>query len=190
MNSVHAQNLQDANRVLNSMLEPNERLLWSGRPEPGLVFQPGEIFAIPFSILWGGFAIFWETTAFVMGAPAFFLLFGSLFVVIGLYMMFGRFIVDARRRANTIYGITNKRALIHSNGWRQSTRSLVLKAVSELNITDRSNGRKTITFGSPSWFPRNWPMAGNGFQSHSPAFEGVENGEHVLAILRKAQESI
>ena len=64
---------------------------------------------VPFSLLWGFFAIIWEIIAiFIVFSPAregddfslvamiFPLLFGLLFVLVGLYIIFGRFLVDAR----------------------------------------------------------------------------------------------
>jgi len=71
---------------------------------------------------WCGFAIFWGRD----GDSAFskqgrrrsggvsFPLFGLPFVAVGLYMVFGRFIGDARMRARTFYGVTNDRVIIIS----------------------------------------------------------------------------
>jgi len=47
-------------------------------------------------ILWAGFAIFWERSAIRDGDP--FHLVGVPFVVVGLYIVMGRFLVDAWRR--------------------------------------------------------------------------------------------
>jgi hypothetical protein len=81
------------------VLEPGERVLWSGRPAPGLTFRPADGFLIPFSLLWCGFAIFWEASVLrIPGAPFFFPLFGAVFVAAGLYFVFGRFLFrDAQR---------------------------------------------------------------------------------------------
>jgi hypothetical protein len=67
---------------IESELEPKERLLWSGRPKQGIVLRGSDVFMIPFSLLWCGFAIFWEYTVWSQAAPPFFLIFGGFFVVI------------------------------------------------------------------------------------------------------------
>jgi hypothetical protein len=36
-----------------------ESLLWSGQPLRRVIFHQRDLFTIPFSLLWGGFAIFW-----------------------------------------------------------------------------------------------------------------------------------
>jgi len=37
-----------------------ESILWTGQPDTRVVFHKEDLFLIPFSLLWGSFAIFWE----------------------------------------------------------------------------------------------------------------------------------
>jgi hypothetical protein len=107
--------MADAEHEIARELDREERLLWSGMPRQGLVLHSSDIFLIPFSLLWAGFAFFWE--AMVISSPPpggglFALipaLFGLPFVIVGIYILFGRFWVDARNRARTYYGVSHLR---------------------------------------------------------------------------------
>src|SRR5512145_2674932 len=99
----------DIENELRPNLSSDAKLIWTGKPKTGIVFRGSDAFLIPFSLLWGGFAVFWETNVIATGAPFFFKLWGIPFVLVGLYLTVGRFFFDAKKRANTIYGLTSDR---------------------------------------------------------------------------------
>jgi hypothetical protein len=174
---------------LQSQLALNEQLLWFGQPRSGIVFRASDVFVIPFSLLWGGFAIFWEVGVLTSGAPLFFKLWGVPFVVIGLYLIFGRFIIDAKQRSKTYYGVTNERVIIISSLFGKKIKSLDLRTLNEISLDEKSDGSGTITFGPApvryQWF--------GGIQSPSrgqqsvPAFEMIQKAKSVYETVRSAQ---
>lgn len=173
---------------LRREIEPSEKLLWSGFPIQGVRLRGQDALLIPFSLLWGGFAVFWEYGVVTSNAPFFFDLWGIPFVAMGLWLIVGRFFGDAWSRARTVYGVTSSRVLIVSGVIRRGTRSLELLGLSEINLSERTDGYGTITFGPMSTFNalRGWPGS-NPYQS--PAFEGIARARQVHQIIREAQRA-
>src|SRR5262249_33566803 len=131
-------------QVIAKELAGGERLLGCGQPGQGLRLQAADALLIPFSIMWGGFAMFWESSVFRSCAPMFFRLWGVPFVLVGLYVMIGRFFVDARQRASTYYGLTDQRVIIISGLRSRQVKSLELRSLSDVSISERSTSG-TIT---------------------------------------------
>lgn len=178
-----------AKNIISRELRPGETLLWSGQPPAGIRLRPIDALVIPFSLLWGGFAIFWETMVISMRAPWFFKLWGIPFVLVGLYIIAGRFYVDMLIRRGTYYGVTNERVIILNTGpFTRRTRSLDLRTLGELELSERGNGDGTISFGRPypfsSFTIAGWPGSG---AFAAPTFELGERAREVYEIIRKAQ---
>ena len=133
---------------LQGELQRGERLLWAGRPRQGLVLRGVDGFLIPFSLFWGGFAVFWEFMALTSDAPAIMPIFGAPFVAIGLYLIVGRFFVDAYQRGRTVYGVTSERVLVLGEAGGRKLTSIDLADVSEVMLTTRKDGSGTISFGA------------------------------------------
>lgn len=171
-------------------LNPGESIIWNGQPQQGLMLRPSDIFMIPFSLLWGGFAIFWEFGVVSSGAPVFFMLWGIPFVLIGLYMIIGRFFFDSSQRSKTYYALTNERAIIISGVFNQSTKSLDIKKLPEINISTKNDGKGTITFGASH--PMSWMYAGSAFPNMgryniAPSFEMIDDAKTVYQQVKRLQ---
>ena len=174
---------------LTRELGNGERLLWSGQPKQGIMLRHADAFLIPFSILWCGFAIFWETSVITSGAPFFFILWGIPFVIVGLYIVVGRFVVDAAERKRTVYGLTNERVIIVGGLFKRVVKSVNLRTLSDVSLTERGDGTGTITLGVSSgygWFGSNWPGSR---QTLPPALEQINNARSVYEQLRQAQKT-
>jgi hypothetical protein len=133
---------------LRQELDPGERLLWAGQPRQGLRLQTSDFVMIPASLMWGGFAIAWEVMAFAIGAPIFFKLWGIPFVLVGLYIMVGRFFFDARRRARTFYGLTDRSLLLITGGRRRMVRRFDLTQLGPISLQEHGDGSGVLSFGA------------------------------------------
>jgi hypothetical protein len=195
--------ISEPSSELSSELSSGERLLWSGRPPQGMMLRKSDVFMIPFSLMWGGFAIFWElmVLSHLRGNGGgdsqtvvrfVFPLFGLPFVLIGLYIIFGRFFVDKKLREKTFYGVTNQRIIIKSGLFTRSTKSLNLRTLSDLSLTEKPDGSGTISFGPVVPFS-SWSGAGSSSWPNSrryspPCFDTVPEAKRVYEIIRDAQK--
>jgi hypothetical protein len=181
-----------ARHTIELELEEGERLLWAGQPPQGVRFSPSDIFVIPFSLVWGGFAIAWETIALVYGAPWFFVLVGVPFVVVGLNLMVGRFFIAARERARTFYGVTNRRALIVTNNRERKVQEVDLERQAQITLVTHSKGYGSIAFGGPVVAPEPGKNPGGWKPSKEtiPMFERIPNGNDVYQLICDAQDEI
>ena len=162
----------------NRYLTAGEVVEWEGRPLPGALVGPGDAFAIPFSILWCAFAVFWTVSAYRgMGNPLF-ALWGLPFVVVGLYVVFGRFLVESRRRQNTRYAITNRRVLFWQNGRLDMLERDSLPA---LHLRPGREGAGTILFGEPVY--RGYGRRHSGVPVYLYQLKNIPEAERVWALL-------
>jgi hypothetical protein len=142
-------------------LMSGESLLWTGRPNFGVIFHSDDLYVIPFSLLWGGFAIFWE--AGVLGywgnnsskpgtVSTFMVLWGIPFIVIGQYIIWGRFLYDGWLKRRTYYAVTNRRVLVIQEGWKRKTAWSYISSIPTVQREGSQNGSL--------WFGDKYPIFG------------------------------
>ncbi len=150
------------------------------------MLRGADILMVPFSLVWGSFAMFWEYTVISSDAPLLFRVWGIPFVLVGLYMIAGRFFVDARQRANTEYVVTSDSIIIRYGIFRRKEQILSLRELSDFSLTENRNGEGSITFGVSA--------AGNVFSGLAswpgvedvPRFDCIANVRKVYDIIRNA----
>lgn len=190
-----------ASQLADELL-PNERVVWSGRPETSVRFAPADKFLVPFSLLWGGFAIAWEVGVLIALIASrepmmiFFVLFGIPFVLIGLHFIVGRFIYKNRRKRATLYALTTKRAIVlRQTGAGRDVQTALFRALPGISKTVRRAGIGTIRFGNTS------PMAamyentgldffGSFYDSPIPAFYDVKDADEVFRIAQQSRNQL
>ncbi|MBT8158973.1 MULTISPECIES: hypothetical protein [Arthrobacter] len=137
--------MNDPRGIILPLLRQGEQLLWAGQPDPRVRFTRADAFLVPFSVLWGGFAVFWEGAAITTVREPLFIIWGIPFVVVGLYFIFGRFIFKKRRKIATIYGLTNSRAIV-CTGNRSVADSPVIGMPTKVDRA-RDGRHVSVTFG-------------------------------------------
>ena len=184
--------MNSVDEEIRRQLSAGERVLWSGRPVQGIVFRASDVFNIPFSLMWGGFAFFWEWSVVSSPkAPAFFAAWGIPFVLVGLYLIVGRFFVDAQQRARTYYAVTNERVLIVSGVFRRVVKSLSLRTLTDVSLSEKPNGDGSVTFGAASALSAMYGLFGGWSRTGAqlgPQFDVIPKAKAVYEVIREAQK--
>ncbi len=171
--------------AFQDLLLDGERIAWSGRPAGGILLTGRDLLLIPFSLLWGGFAIFWEWMVLrAPKAPVIMPLFGVPLVLAGIYFILGRFFADAWLRSLTRYAVTNQRVLMLRLPPLSNFSAMAIDRLPALSLEERSGGEGTIRFqGAPAY-------RGNGFAIMTPAlvpsqFLAIPDARRVFELVQK-----
>lgn len=188
---------------LDRYLDPGEKLVWSGRPKQGLRLQAGDVFVIPFSLMWGGFAFFWEASVLGLtpltihthvamhgGAPLLMAIWGIPFCLVGLYMIFGRFFFDAYARCKTWYGVTDRRAIVLKSAFSTNITSFDYNNLTNLNLVERKDNSGDILFGFPGPWGNiggsDWPSSRRA--PRTPGFYLLPQARTTYNLIRELQQ--
>lgn len=139
--------MENLQAELREYLESDEVLLWTGKPKKGLIFRLSDLYLIPFSIFFFGFSIVWINGVTSMGSWIFGI-FGVPFAIIGLILVFGRFLIDANYRANTVYGLTENRLIVKSGIFSKSIKSLNIRRLNVIELVENKDGTGNISIGA------------------------------------------
>jgi len=143
---------------------------------------------VPFSLLWSLIAGYWFYAVIERAAPTPFLLVGGALVLVAVYIVFGRFFADAKQRSATFYALTRQRILIVSGVFRRNVKSIDVKTLTELSLSEGAGARGTITFGPQhpraSMIGAGWPGADHYL---GPRFDSIADARGVFESIRKAQ---
>jgi hypothetical protein len=176
--------------AIRRQLGVGEQVLLHGQPIEGVRLRPRDVFFIPFSLLWCGFVVFWNVTVWSQHSPLFFRLWGVPFLLVGAYMVIGRFFVDAWMRARTDYAVTNERILIVTHLFSERVTSLSLASLPEMTLQVNASGRGTIQFGTATPVAATWNPSGtfDAQQRMPPNFFEIPDARAVADLVRQLQE--
>lgn len=176
-----------------------ESVLWAGQPNARVIFHREDVALIPFSLLWGGFAIFWEAgvsgfwgsgqhpgNSWLIG-----IIFGVPFVLIGQYLIWGRFIYAAWKKRRTHYAVTERRVIVVQNGWRRQMASAFIDALPTITKEGGDNGLGTLRFAQaePMWSGRQgWGIWDAMRVGSFPTFVDIDDVQSVYRLVSDLRE--
>ena len=199
--------LQDATTTIQSELAKGENIAWIGQPNPRVIFHKQDALLIPFSLMWGGFAIFWEggVSGLWDGSRHSVWTFGTIwgipFVLVGQYLIWGRFIYDSWLKRRTYYAVTNRRVIVVQKGWNQKIVGAYLDSLPVLTKEGSNSGSGTLSFApNTSFFSAastgnsssrrryNWSAWNAMNVGDTPIFRDIDNLDYVYRLVSDLRE--
>jgi hypothetical protein len=183
--------------VVQPELMSGESILWAGQPRGSVIFHKEDSFLIPFSLFWGGFAIFWEASVLRLswnhsnGPASLFILWGIPFVVVGQYLIWGRFVYAGWLKRRTYYAVTNRRVLVIQNGWKRQIAAAYIDSLPSLIKEGGSNGIGILRFGPSQsmWLNnRGWRGWNALSVADQPVFVDIDDVDGVYRLVSDLRE--
>ncbi|TVR77131.1 MAG: hypothetical protein EA412_12055 [Chitinophagaceae bacterium] len=172
-------------RLKKRLFNKNEKEIWSGSPKKGFFFQKSDIYPLFFGICWLTFSFYWSSLAkeespeMAMAAIP--------LIIIGFYLVFGRFILDIITRANTTYLITDSRFIVQSGFPFKSVRSYDLMSLNNIHFIETSDGSGNILFGDQDMPAQTENSFAISFSNKY--FKGIYNIQDVRTVNNKLSEA-
>ncbi len=169
----------------------DEHVLWEGSPPRGWHLYARDRELIPFSLAWGGFFIVGNAAVWTRGGDWVLRFWFFPFLLIGLYVLVGRFVVDAWVRRRQRYVVTNRRILILRHGWGGGIRSVDLDWMPFVKMTEHADGSGDLRFAPPRTGKGKWGRVHERdlwapALSPTPQFLGVPDVAATLDLIRRA----
>jgi membrane protein YdbS with pleckstrin-like domain len=162
-------------------LETGEKILWQGKPEFAPFILSGFGGIIP-GLFFFGFALFWTTTASAAGAPGDFLLVGTMFMLIGLFILLGGPLTQWLRYRNTEYVVTDHRIITQTGAIGLDTRYIENEWIREVyvnvSLMDRLFGTGSVMVSTASGM-----VGGRGPNAMRPSLASLNDPYAVQKII-------
>lgn len=167
--------LDRAYKYISPKLSEDEYIIYHCKPVKNHLLKTSDIFFIPFSLVWCGFVVFvivalMRTGNSVQSETSLIL---TLFLSIGLYIVFGRFIHVLYKRSRTFYFITNKKII---RLYRKFISIIDGNDLPAMHVDSFSDGSGTIRFGDRINYRR------SGAIYYESSMDSVENKRNLFAI--------
>lgn len=178
---------KELRRKIDNELQPGEFIRWIEQPVARF-FTAHSIFSVLFGIPWTSFAIFWMWGALGFKLPDLkagllphhlFALFGVPFVLIGFGLLSSPIWVWQVAR-ETVYLVTNKRAISIQGGASTTIRSYLPDRLKDVYRKERSDGTGDVIISI-----RQWKDSDGDRRSEEIGFFGIRSPQEVEKMLRQ-----
>jgi len=119
------------------------------------------------------------------------MLWGIPFVLVGQYVIWGRFVYAAWLKQCTHYAVTNRRVIVVQNGWQRQVVSAYIDSLPYIAKENASTGVGTLRFSQPqSMWGRNrgWGVWNSLSVGDTPTFTDIENLDSVYRLVSDLRE--
>jgi hypothetical protein len=130
--------------IFQGELLEDEKILWIGKPDTKFILEKGDIFLALLGLLCAGCGLFVLNSFITLGYISIFI--GIFFVLVGLYLLFGRYHNNNYEKKRTFYAVTNQRVLIITYIF---TKNVIAKFINQIPVlikNVRKDGIGTIQF--------------------------------------------
>jgi hypothetical protein len=182
---------RELRRKIEGELQPGEFIRWVEQPIPRF-FTAASIGSALFAIPWTSFSIFWMWGALGSELPDLskglqpqhlFALFGLPFVLIGFGMLTSP-IWEWQAARETVYLVTDKRAISIQGGWSTTITSHLPDQLKDIYRRERADGAGDVIISI-----RRWKDSDGDSRSEEIGFLGVRNPREVENILKQLAQS-
>jgi len=174
---------------LNDPVDNEEKVLWATKPNGKVMLTKADRFYIPFGLFWFAICGFMFTQMFKNHPPAFYAMFLTPLTITGLYFTIGRLFVEAAKRRNTVYLITNYRVIIKISKITPGTQSISIKNIPAISYTEKKDGSGTITLGRTGLATAFFSVS-NKRTVQAPQLEAIPEVKKAYSLLIRLQKEL
>ena len=176
-------------QVIEPILEPDEVLVWAGRPRQGVIIRNRDPIMV-IGVLVFAVVYFWVVGGSLAAGPTVpVLIFHLLVLACVVYFAVGSFFLDAYYRSRLYYALTDQRAIILETMVVTEAKSLMKSDFFLARLKETEGGRGTIRLDSPTQAV-NSMMLGMGRThaafGHPPMFFEIDDAEAVYGLIKQA----
>lgn len=168
----------------------NEELLWFGKAEAPAYFSRADWLLIPLTLIIGGIMLMYVYSSIVMmvrGQSISFALSGITFLLIGLYLIFGRIWYRHKRIKRLVYAVTSERVIVLDTLRAVITLSLPLPEVLP-RVTKNDLLLNERNFFADFVYGLGLDVFFHNLITETPAFIGIKEPELVKQMITSAKK--